>query len=89
MTERRHTADSITDDALDALYERAAIYQAAWHSARRRARVLSDELTRRAPLTGQYAAAIDRVQQAAHDLPYEHARQILAALDEPKEGSTP
>lgn len=30
-------------------------------------------------------AAIARVQQALHDLPYEHARTILTALDQPKE----
>lgn len=62
MSEPRKTADTITDDELDALYERAATYQAAWHSARHRVRALSDELTRRAPLTGQYAAAIERVR---------------------------
>ncbi|MEV8523197.1 hypothetical protein AB0451_03415 [Streptomyces sp. NPDC052000] len=46
--------------------ERAAIYRAAWHSARRRARVLSDDLTRRAPLLGQYAAAASEAE--AHRL---------------------
>ncbi|TLQ45783.1 hypothetical protein [Streptomyces marianii] len=35
---RRHTADTITDDELDALYERVETYRAAWHSARQRAR---------------------------------------------------
>jgi hypothetical protein len=138
VTEPRHTADTITDDALDKLYadrdrlraeidrayrrhdsrdalhyalgglpdqrlvraaqtaadERGRAYAAerrtdravaAWHSARHRATVLSEELTRRAPLLGQYAAALDRVQAVCHDLPYEHARRVLAALDEPKE----
>ncbi|MGW5529433.1 hypothetical protein [Streptomyces xanthochromogenes] len=49
--------DAETDGFVDAvlgplfpLLDRAASYRAAWHSARRRARVLSDELTRRAPL---------------------------------------
>lgn len=37
----------------DRAEERAAAYQTAWHSARRLARVMSEELTRRAPLTGQ------------------------------------
>ncbi|SDM47085.1 hypothetical protein SAMN04487981_101627 [Streptomyces sp. cf386] len=36
-------------------------YEAAWRNARARAAVLSNELTRRAPLTGQYAAALARV----------------------------
>ncbi|MFC9949223.1 hypothetical protein ACFVIN_01420 [Streptomyces prasinus] len=62
----------------------------AWKSARRRARVMSDELTRRAPLTGQYAAALARVRAVAdriedgapwtanHD---QTAHRIRAALD--------
>ena len=36
--------------------DREATYRAAWHSARQRARVLSDELARRAPLNAEYAA---------------------------------
>ncbi|MEV0691801.1 hypothetical protein [Streptomyces sp. NPDC050388] len=43
-------------------------YRTAWRNARQRARVMSDELTRRAPLTGQYAAALARVREALASL---------------------
>jgi len=44
---------------LPAPADRAAVrYRTAWHSARRRASVLSAEITRRAPLLGEYAAQI-------------------------------
>lgn len=49
--------------ALHAPADRAAVYRDAWHSARRRARVLSDELTRRAPLLGEYATEIERLRE--------------------------
>ncbi|WP_394436206.1 hypothetical protein [Streptomyces sp. SGAir0957] len=38
-------------------------YQAAWRNARARAKVLSDELTRRAPLLGEYAAENTKLHQ--------------------------
>jgi hypothetical protein len=37
----------------------------------------------------QAQAAIERVQQACHGLPYEHARRILAALDGTEQPNTP
>lgn len=43
-------------------------YRTAWRNARQRARAMSDELTRRAPLTGQYAAALARVREALASL---------------------
>jgi hypothetical protein len=111
MTEPRHTADTITDDALDALYRRietlehvaagnkrhvqrlipeleaaeqraeaasrvgvrylaaAERFEAAWHSARHRAAVLSAALTCRSPLLGQYAAALARVRALHQEQP--------------------
>ncbi|MFE9936354.1 hypothetical protein [Streptomyces hirsutus] len=76
---------------LERAEERATIYRAAWHSARRRARVTSDELTRRAPLTGQYAAALARVRALAERWQgamrdgerHPAAVAVLAALDDP------
>ncbi|MFH8797079.1 hypothetical protein [Streptomyces sp. NPDC017941] len=152
MTETRHTADTITDDALDELYERLRKAERAanlladahrradepegqspapphphrgelwslldwtfWGSGmadvfrepladamiaaitpeqRQQAEALMDQwhasgrqpLGRRRyeELSGELTAtqtAIDRAQQVCHTLPYEHARQILAALD--------
>ncbi|MEU6990323.1 hypothetical protein ABZ953_06630 [Streptomyces sp. NPDC046465] len=40
-------------------------YQLAWQNARARARVLSGELTRRAPLLGEYAQAAIKAEQRA------------------------
>lgn len=49
-------AEQFTDPAADR-------YRTAWHSARRRASVLSAEITRRAPLLGEYAAEIKRLRK--------------------------
>lgn len=92
MTDRL-TIDQITSDDLDQMYaeidqlrareERATIYQAAWHSARHRARLMSEELTRRAPLTGQYAAALARIQALADEHPAGiDTALVLEALDQ-------
>ncbi|GGW41161.1 hypothetical protein [Streptomyces xantholiticus] len=82
----RHTVDTITGDALDALYAelertgrllrhaqararhwqgQAERYRQAWKSASRGRHTLTNELTRRAPLLGQYQAAIDRARKLA------------------------
>ncbi|MFB7647171.1 hypothetical protein ACFC0S_16965 [Streptomyces sp. NPDC056084] len=57
---RGDLADAVMAVLPDA--QRAATYQAAWQGARHRARVLSDELTRRAPLNGEYAAAASEAE---------------------------
>ncbi|MET9142411.1 hypothetical protein [Streptomyces sp. NPDC004042] len=49
-----HLADAV----LTVLSTAADRYRTAWHSARHRAAVLSAEVTRRAPLLGEYAAQI-------------------------------
>ncbi|MFF1483106.1 hypothetical protein ACIGZH_01815 [Streptomyces sp. NPDC058319] len=49
-----HLADAV----LTVLPTAADRYRTAWHSARHRAAVLSAEVTRRAPLLGEYAAQI-------------------------------
>lgn len=68
---RRFTASTINDEALDQLYENA---NRGWRRGDAwKERALKAE------------AAIVRVQQACHDLPYEHARRIIAALDGPTE----
>ncbi|MFJ2717443.1 hypothetical protein [Streptomyces sp. NPDC087437] len=51
------------------LEDRADRYRAAWVNARTRAATLSDELTRRAPLTGQYAATLYRVRALLPEAP--------------------
>lgn len=46
--------------------------------------ITSDELDAlhdQAARAGHLEAAIERVQQACHNLPHEHARRILSALD--------
>ncbi|MFD8687818.1 hypothetical protein [Streptomyces sp. NPDC059651] len=43
-------------------------YRTAWHSARNRAAVLSAEITRRAPLLGEYAAEIERLRAERTEL---------------------
>ncbi|WP_442803395.1 hypothetical protein OG411_17400 [Streptomyces pseudogriseolus] len=74
MTPKRHTASTITDDDLDALYENA---NRGWRRG--------DEWKQRA-LAAE--AAVERVQQACHELPYEHARRILAALAQHEESTS-
>ncbi|MYU22938.1 hypothetical protein [Streptomyces sp. SID8352] len=51
--------------AVDQAAEEAARCRMAWHSARRRAAVLSAEITRRAPLLGEYAKAAAEARQRA------------------------
>ncbi|MCO4699326.1 hypothetical protein LRR80_05420 [Streptomyces sp. RO-S4] len=74
MTPKRYTASTITDDALDALYDNA---NRGWRRG--------DEWKQRA-LAAE--AAVERVQQACHELPYAHARRILAALAQHEENSS-
>ncbi|MEW2161420.1 hypothetical protein AB0912_00185 [Streptomyces sp. NPDC007084] len=75
MSKPRKTADSITDDDLDDLYDNAS---RGWRRG--------DEWKKRA-LAAETAA--ERVQVACHGLPCKHVRTILAALDGPKESTTP
>jgi hypothetical protein len=63
-------------EEITAAYQRARRYRAAWDNARKRARMLSAEVTRRAPLTGEYAARA-HTAEAAHE---EHRQQLVAAL---------
>lgn len=51
----------------------------AWKKENARLRA---ELDRMREYTAGLEATLDRVQQVCHDLPYEYARLILAALDE-------
>jgi hypothetical protein len=60
--------DSLNSDQLDALYDERDRLRAAWRSARHRARVLSDEVTRRAPLLGEYAAEMARLRATLDDV---------------------
>lgn len=86
--EPRHTADTITDDDLDELYTRADqandLLRIAHETSNRSEaeRALAVQRAERAE------AAIERVQHACHALPYEHARRILAALDETSPAAT-
>ncbi len=56
-------------------------YRTAWHSARRRASVLSAELTRRAPLLGEYATEIERLRGALEG-ERDASRRLLAQRQE-------
>jgi hypothetical protein len=130
MSKPRYTADSITDDALDELYERlrkaeraadlladshrraedaegrllhlqqsskaAGIYLTRVADERdalgREADRLRTDRVEQRTRAERAEAALARVQQACHELPYEHARRVLAALDsdqQPKESTTP
>ena len=44
-------------------------------------RGLSESVNEHLAAGGKAEAAIERVQRVCHDLPYEHARRVLAALD--------
>jgi len=56
-------------------------YRLAWHNARRRAGVLSAEVTRRAPLLGKYAAEIERLR-AELESERDVSRRLLAQRQE-------
>lgn len=87
MTEPRYTASTITDEALERLYEQRDRlgYEVQQWKATYGEHALRDTLAR---LHGA-EAALERVQRACHDLPYEQARRVLAALEEAEESTTP
>jgi hypothetical protein len=64
---------SKANDTIQQIRQRAETYRTAWHSARTRARMMSAELTRRAPLNGQYAADWEKQRKRA-----EQAEELLS-----------
>ncbi|MBB1252899.1 hypothetical protein H3146_05895 [Streptomyces sp. OF3] len=75
---QRYTADTITDDALDALYDRLDGAEAERDRARRIAVALECETAR---LTDQLAAWRALLAEAGDWAPHGIARRIDAALD--------
>ncbi|MFH8792232.1 hypothetical protein [Streptomyces sp. NPDC017941] len=75
MTEPRHTTDTITDDALDALYDER-------DQARTRAKQAEATIERVRACAEQWQAPMVRGEQ------HPAARQILAILDEPNPAAT-
>jgi hypothetical protein len=55
-------------------------YRTAWHSARRRASVLSAEITRRAPLLGEYAVQIANLR-TMYDVAYARTNDLIEERD--------
>lgn len=101
MSDRRHTADSITDDALDALYENA---NRAWRRGDDwKAKAIEmeadrDRADRALAQAEQRAAAAEAAVQRADRLARRWAIlrthggaavELRAALAEPKESTTP
>ncbi|MFF8290451.1 hypothetical protein ACF068_14650 [Streptomyces sp. NPDC016309] len=86
----RHTADTITDDALDALYRRIETLEHVAAGNKRHVQRLIPELQRAEAALDRVRAALDEFCHEPHPdhdhvCPDDVRRHVLAALDEPKE----
>ncbi|MFF9582468.1 hypothetical protein [Streptomyces achromogenes] len=88
MTSKRYTADTITDNALDELYENATRGWRrgdAWKARALKAEAVLERLTKWADELDTCARVVLKDERAEHPV----ASQIRAKFAEPKETSAP